>query len=93
MSQCQQFKLQVGSKDRTRIKKKPFKNIFPEKGRPVLNTVQKSLEQSSIFLSTKIWPQSDKQQGNTAALKNEGFSNVLFEKWKQKFSWWKLLKS
>lgn len=34
--------------------KKPFKNRFPEKGRPVLNTVQKSLEQSSIFLSSKI---------------------------------------
>lgn len=30
--------------------KKPFKNIFPEKGRPVLNTVQKRLDQSSIFL-------------------------------------------
>lgn len=53
--------------------KKPFKNIFPEKGRPVWNTVQKRLEHSSIFLSSKIRPQSDKQYGNTAALKNGGF--------------------
>lgn len=59
--------------------KKPFKSIFPEKGRPVLNTVQKRLEQSSIFLSSKIQPQPDKQYGHTAALKNGGF----------KVSYWK----
>lgn len=37
--------------------KKPFKNTSPEKGRPVLNTVQKRLEPSSILLSSKIRPQ------------------------------------
>lgn len=37
--------------------KKPFKNTSPEKGRPVLNTVQKRLEPSSILPSSKIRPQ------------------------------------
>ncbi len=80
-----------GGKTQEGNKKSP-KNIFPQKGRPVLNAVQKSLEQSSIFLP-KIRPQSDKQQSNTAALKNGGFSDVLFRKIKAKILPWKLLQT
>lgn len=69
----------AGGKTQEEIKK-PFKNIFPEKGRPVLNTVQKSLEHSSIFLPSKT--RTTIKINNTAALKNGGF--FLIEKNKSK---------
>lgn len=73
--------------------KKPFKNIFPEKWRPVLNTVQKRLEQSSIFLSLKIWPQW-KISNTTAALENWGFQmSHSKNKSKKNILWWKLLQT
>lgn len=50
--------------------KQNVKTYFQKKGRPVLNTVHKILAHSSIFLSMKMRPHSDKQQGNTASLKN-----------------------
>lgn len=59
---CQrlQIKLQAGAKHRTRIKNL-LKTYFQKKGRPVLTTVQKRLEQSSTFLSSETRPLSDKQ--------------------------------
>lgn len=60
--------------------KKPFENSSPEKGRPVSNTVQKRLEQSSIFLSSKTRPHSNKQQGKHGSPGKPRFSNVSFEK-------------
>lgn len=68
-TQCQRLhiKFQVGGNEN---QKQNVKTYFQKKGRPVLNTVHKILAHSSIFLSMKMRPHSDKQQGNTASLKN-----------------------
>lgn len=87
------IKLQVGSKHRTRIKNL-LKASSQRKRRPFLNTVQKTLDRSSIILSSKIWPQSDKQQSNTAALENECFFKMSYLKNKsKKILLWKLLQT
>lgn len=58
--------------------KQNVKTYFQKKGRPVLNTVHKILAHSSIFLSMKMRPHWDKQQGNTASLKNLSSLSFFF---------------
>lgn len=52
MSQCQQFKLQVGSKDRTRIKN-PLKTSFRKKGDPFWTPSRKAWNNPPYFFPRK----------------------------------------
>lgn len=72
--------------------KNHFKSIFPEKGRPVLNTVQKRPEQSSIFLSTEIWPQLDNKVTQQQPWKNEGCQMSYVKNKSKKTRRWRYFK-
>lgn len=94
-TQCQRLHSKLGGDEN---QKQNVKTYFQKKGRPVLNTVQKILAHSSIFLSMKTRPHSDKQQGNTASLKKMSLSFFSFLKSysknkSKKTSLWKLLQT
>lgn len=81
-SQREQFKWQVGWKDRTRIKNN-LKTSFQKGGDPFWTPSRKDWNNPPQLFPRKYEHNQIKQRGNTAALENE-FENVLCGKNKSK---------